>query len=129
MLHERLPDDYLNLKPSFYSFRKEQAFKRLEAMINFVESHQCRQRFIIEYFDQNIPDCGRCDYCRSKSKEAEISINELLLNYLKEPKGMEEILTGFDLIHHPTVKQLLREWLIEEKINFEDRLFSLNRKS
>ena len=129
ILHERLPDDYLNLKPSVYSFRKEQALKRLDAMIQFVEIHQCRQRFIIEYFDQNIPDCGRCDFCRSKSKESEVSINDLLLNYLKQPKGMEEILAGFDIIHHPTVKQLLREWLIEEKINFEDRLFSLNSKA
>lgn len=127
-LRERLPDDYINLKPSVYTFRKEQAFKRLAAMIEFINSNICRQRFIIEYFGQHSPDCGRCDTCRNKQAQHDTaSFTEEIRDILSKPTSMEEILAQFDTIHHPAIKQQLRELLVEEKISFSNHLFSWNR--
>lgn len=125
-LRERLPDDYIQLQPKVYTFRKEQALKRLDAMLEFVSAAQCRQRYIIEYFGQSSPDCGRCDYCRAHTGQASGTVNDQLNELLNKPQSMEEVLQHFDPIHHGTVKQLLREWLVEEKVNFEGRLFSKN---
>jgi ATP-dependent DNA helicase RecQ len=125
-LRERLPDDYINLKASVYTFRKEQAFKRLDAMIAFIHSQQCRQRFIIEYFGQKSSDCGRCDYCRAQKETKTESITDHLKLLLATKISLENILSNFDGIQHDLIKQQLREWLVEEQISFSDHLFSWN---
>jgi ATP-dependent DNA helicase RecQ len=49
-----------------YEVRRLQDRAKLRAMINYCQSAQCRTRFILEYFGEDVePDwqCGNCDAC------------------------------------------------------------------
>jgi len=125
MLRERLPDDYLQLRPEVYTFRKEQAIRRMNAMRELVEGSFCRPRYIIEYFGQFGKDCGKCDYCKAKGNNSE-NLRDAVINLLKTPSSMDELLKQFEISQHQSLKDLLRELLMEERINFSDHRFALN---
>lgn len=49
-----------------YEQRRVQDRAKLRAMINYCQSAQCRTRFILEYFGEDVEDgwrCGNCDAC------------------------------------------------------------------
>lgn len=44
--------------------KKQMAYKKLQAMIRFCESQECRRRNMLGYFGENYADaCGTCDNC------------------------------------------------------------------
>jgi ATP-dependent DNA helicase RecQ len=52
-----------------YQFRKEQFIRRANAMIDYVQSKNCRSSAIASYFGEHDPqDCGVCDNCVKKEK-------------------------------------------------------------
>lgn len=125
-LHERFPDDYLQLKPEVYQFRKERALERLETMRRYVEGKQCRQQYILSYFGQESEVCGKCDRCKenaafSKHPRLELEILELLTS----PRSIDEILEAFDHELGLKIKNLLREMLVDERISFVENKYYL----
>jgi ATP-dependent DNA helicase RecQ len=49
-----------------YEQRRIQDRAKLRAMINYCQSAQCRTRFILEYFGEDVDAdwrCGNCDAC------------------------------------------------------------------
>lgn len=125
-LHERLPDDYISFQPEVYTFRKEKALERVEAMRKYVESRQCRQQFIIEYFGQTSNPCGKCDICKEKvlfSKHPRLEME--ILDVVQTPKTMEEILLSFEEELTLKIKNLIRELLVAERISFSENKYSL----
>ena len=38
---------------------------RVEMVRGYAETDRCRMRFLTTYFGEDVPDCGRCDNCRS----------------------------------------------------------------
>ena len=125
-LHERLPDDYISFQPEVYTFRKEKALERVEAMRKYVESRQCRQQFIIEYFGQTSNPCGKCDICKENvlfSKHPRLEME--ILDVVQTPKTMEEILLSFEEELTLKIKNLIRELLVAERISFSENKYSL----
>lgn len=125
-LHERLPDDYISFQPEVYTFRKEKALDRVEAMRKYVESRQCRQQFIIEYFGQTSQPCGKCDICKENalfSKHPRLEME--ILDVVQTPKTMEEILLFFEEELTLKIKNLIRELLVAERISFSENKYSL----
>lgn len=70
--HDRLHYKDVNLMPERYNELKLMAHKRIGTMVEYVtEDSECRSRFLLRYFGQNdAPDCGTCDVCRSRRKDS-----------------------------------------------------------
>ena len=63
---ERLTSIDLSADLVDYEQRRIQDRAKLRAMINYCQSAQCRTRFILEYFGEDVDtdwQCGNCDAC------------------------------------------------------------------
>ncbi|HLP54598.1 MAG TPA: RecQ family ATP-dependent DNA helicase [Fluviicola sp.] len=127
-LHERKPDDYLEISPEHYLHRKERAFARLHAMRVFVEREECRQVQLIRYFGQETEPCGKCDVCKRKNVlETPKDLSEQILELFTKPLAQREVLLAFHESLHEAVKETLKQLLIEERIVFNSGRYSLRR--
>lgn len=126
-LHERRPNDYLQLSPDVYHFRKKRALDRMQAIRDYVTKEQCRPQQLIAYFGQESPKCGQCDVCKRESKiQDEALRREYILHKLTRPQTLQEILDGFDESQHEQIKSDLKFLLIEQLISFSSPYYSLN---
>ncbi|WP_430402013.1 RecQ family ATP-dependent DNA helicase [Fluviicola sp.] len=128
-LHERFPDDYVELKAEVYHFRKERALERMNVMKRFIEEKHCRPQFIISYFGQKSAPCGKCDYCLEQNLLEKHPRLELELIALLQDKAMTlaEIIAEFDTSFSVKIKSTLRELINQERIVFNAQRFSLPR--
>lgn len=64
-LVNRVDESYLYFSEAIYKTRKDMARKRLEAVLEFVEStEQCRSQLLLAYFGEKKSErCGGCDVC------------------------------------------------------------------
>lgn len=52
-----------------YEARRQQDRERLDAMMHYAQSPQCRMRLLSEYFDQPFEkDCLHCDNCHAHAE-------------------------------------------------------------
>ena len=126
-IHERLPDDYLNLQPEIYVQRKEYAEKRLSAARNFLQANTCRTTEVLHYFGQTSEDCGICDVCRSKmlhESHATYFTTKKILNFLKEPRTEQECLSEIE-ISKENLRKTLKTLHLEEKISYVNGKFQV----
>jgi len=101
-LHERIKTEELNIDHENYLLRKKEYVGRIQSMIDYTQSTQCRSVLIGTYFgDETIKSCGICnnckklDYQKNKSKIATENINEivqLLKSGAKDIKTLSEAL-------------------------------------
>ncbi len=63
-------------------FKKRQMKKIIE-MERFVNSNQCRMKYITNYFGEKISNCGHCDYCVTDSIEIKNDITKECFYILK----------------------------------------------
>jgi ATP-dependent DNA helicase RecQ len=66
----------ITISPENYKFRLKDAERRLDAVINYVESiHKCRSQALLTYFGETESKrCGKCDVCIERNK---IELNDL----------------------------------------------------
>jgi ATP-dependent DNA helicase RecQ len=128
-LHERFPDDYVELKAEVYHFRKERALERMNVMKRFIEEKHCRPQFIISYFGQKSEPCGKCDYCLEQNLLEKHPRLELELIALLEQNTMSlsDIIARYDTSFASKIKTTLRELINQERIVFNEQGFSLPR--
>jgi ATP-dependent DNA helicase RecQ len=127
-LHERKPDDYLEISPEHYLLRKERAFVRLNAMKEFVEREECRQVQLIRYFGQETAPCGKCDVCkRLNALETPKDLTKQIMELFTKPLAQREILMQFHESLHEAVKEALKQLLIDEQIVFNSGRYSIRR--
>ena len=127
-LHERKPDDYLEINPEHYLHRKERAFGRLNAMKEFVEREECRQVQLIRYFGQETAPCGKCDVCkRVNALETPKDLSKQIMEMFTKPLAQREVLMQFHESLHEAVKDALKELLIDEQIVFNSGRYSIRR--
>jgi len=62
-LCRRVEREDIVLPPSVYSERKLQMEQRVQTMIGYIKTNECRSRFLLRYFGEEAPDCGKCDNC------------------------------------------------------------------
>lgn len=68
---ERLTSVDLSADLTDYEARRLQDRAKLRAMIQYCQTAQCRTRFILEYFGEEVEadwECGNCDACDAMSK-------------------------------------------------------------
>lgn len=67
---ERVDSNQISISKEVYHDRKENALKRLESVLHYVESTtKCRSQILLEYFgEKDPPRCGICDVCLERNK-------------------------------------------------------------
>jgi ATP-dependent DNA helicase RecQ len=75
-LTERLDGSSINISDQHYHLRKENAGKRLKAVIDYLETRtKCRSQQLLEYFGEKKANrCGKCDVCIERNK---VDLSEL----------------------------------------------------
>lgn len=127
-LTERLPDSHFSIDPKFYSNRKEDAYKKVNAMLSFLENKTCRNQYLLNYFgESNSNECGLCNVCLNindsdlensdykniKSKiEAELG--------LKKEFEIEQFIIQHPNYSRPNIISTLR-WMSEHDLIYIDR--------
>ncbi len=82
---ERQDAKEIMLSDENYKVLKENALKRMDAMVDFVSLHtKCRSQYLLEYFgEKDTKRCGICDVCQKR--------NDLGLTELEFDKVVEQI--------------------------------------
>lgn len=67
-LQVRTPLERLRITPSSYDVRLAAFRSRIEQVVAYLETSQCRQAFISHYFGMTADECGCCDNCLAIKK-------------------------------------------------------------
>lgn len=126
-LSEMVKSDDLHLSNENYKFRKTEAVKRLDAMINYaLNTTICRSQLLVEYFGQKADKCGICDICiethkRTLSEHEFNSIVDILKPILEiKIQKLDELIDLCPQYPPEKVIQVIR-WLADnEKVNVID---------
>jgi ATP-dependent DNA helicase RecQ len=83
---EKLKIDYKKLNENYLLGQK-----KIDSIVQFVFTRECRFKFILNYFGENLPEykCGKCDICTSVESFSDATSNyleEILLQTLNERK-------------------------------------------
>lgn len=98
------------------------AMKRINDLINFCETSQCRRKYLLSYFgeDYNKEPCPGCDNCINRSEKTDgKEIAGLIYNCLREMRGKSSAGQIADILRGSKNKNIL-------KFN-RDRLNSYNK--
>ena len=126
-LTERMDSKYFHLSDEVYKNRKDDAARRAQAVIDFVNNDRdCRSVQLLRYFGEDIKKtCGKCDVCSSKNK---MSINdkeyqEISANIVRELREKEsdvyEILKTVKEHHEEKVLTTIK-WMLDNNIIKQD---------
>jgi len=81
-----VPDDLLEAAAKYFDLKKIEDKRRLDALVAYAETTQCRVRHMLDYFGEPGPEhCGRCDNCRALGMGAEAGPAVDVLNAPEEP--------------------------------------------
>ncbi|MEY3727285.1 MAG: hypothetical protein RL098_745 [Bacteroidota bacterium] len=116
---ERLPESYLQLKPSIYLERKQSAQTKLDAMQHYCLQATCRAQQLITYFGQTSDTCGQCDVCQPRTLH-----ESTLFDFLSEARSIEELERQF-FCAKTALETMIRPHLLTEKIKFKAGKFYL----
>lgn len=115
----------MTMSNAVYRDRKEDAGKRIEAIINFVNNNsECRSVQLLRYFGENIKHtCGKCDVCSKNgrlSNETFEHIKQLTVGQLRnKPTSISEILKLSAPVPSEQVLDVLR-FLLDNRVIAKD---------
>ncbi len=112
------------LSPETYLLRKENARRKLDAVIGYVrENTLCRNRYLIQYFGEDLKEnCGFCDVCLEKravdlSPALQATLFDTIKPFLAErPRSLRELLDAFPAERQEALSRLWRTLLAEERL-------------
>lgn len=127
---ERLDDRSIYISPENYLHRKEKYENKLKAIENYAfNTSECRSVTLLKYFGQeDSPDCGNCDFCRSKdvvySSEEIEKLRQSILERLKEKDLLPEEIYSIDKYDSEIISSVISQLLDDEHVfyNKEGRL-------
>ncbi len=133
----RIDSKSMRLSKENYSDRKKAAMKRMQAVLDYIQSaNHCRSQILLKYFgEKDAGRCGRCDVCldRNKINVSELEFSKVLEKIkpaLKErPQALNELL--FIAKEFPEDKVInVIMWLVDnEKVDVnEDQLYSWRKQ-
>lgn len=126
-LTERLNISNISLSEDVYKNRKEDADRRLQSVIDFVNNDEiCRSVQLLRYFGENIKNtCGRCDVCSSRNrndvdnKEYKI-ISDIIISELKENSApIYEVVNNIKTYKEEKIVETIR-WMVDNNIIRQD---------
>ncbi len=116
LLTERMDSRHFHLSDEVYKNRKDDAAKRAQAVIDFVNNDKvCRSVQLLRYFGEDIKkSCGKCDVCSSQNKmninEKEYQdISENIIHELRESdSNIYNVLNKINQYHEEKVLKTIR---------------------
>ncbi len=125
LLRERVNSSNFMIDLESLNLRKERRRRGLDKMLDYIDSGECRQRFILDYFDVYLKmDCGVCDRCKARSqrkmsRQDFLRIKEKMLAILsRESAPVQELIESLDeeerFVTH-VLQSLLDDAIIEKK--------------
>ncbi len=132
---ERLDTKYFNLSDEVYKNRKNDAAKRVQAVIDFVNNdNDCRSVQLLRYFGEDIKKtCGKCDVCSSKNKmnvnKTEYQdISESIIYELRESESdIYNVLNKINKYHEEKVLNTIRIMIDNNIIKDDNGILKYNK--
>lgn len=125
-LEERLPETHFYLKPEVLKTRKEVAFEKFSYVLDYLTKEVCRSIQLVSYFGQKGLPCGICDICKRTQTNKENnskSIQEMLLEYLENPKTFIEIKVHLGQANEDDIREVLFDLLDNQRITFDGKMY------
>jgi ATP-dependent DNA helicase RecQ len=126
-LLNRAPAEYLHIDQDHYLKRKKQYQKRLDAMMDYIQtSNKCRSNLITAYFGETtVKFCGNCDNCLKRKKTTlQLKDFQLIADTIKQlaVKGttINEVLLLGDSFTIEDLWEVLRFLESEQIIHIEE---------
>lgn len=125
----RVEPRHIDIPKEVYEKGKSRLENRINSMIAYAENeNQCREKILLEYFDETATDCGRCDICIERKKKRKNSIQEIQegIFYMLslKPCGISDFTTTLSFDNKEIINQL-RFLCDEGKIKCNGEIFSL----
>jgi len=124
-LQDRIKADELNIDHESYFKRKMEFVQRIDNMISYSKSMDCRAMYIGNYFgDDALEDCGTCDACMHKknshtSVDAFSATSRKIIELLGEkPSTIGAIVKESGSAEY-TVREVLKAMIAEEKVSID----------
>ncbi|RFC53874.1 RecQ family ATP-dependent DNA helicase [Brumimicrobium aurantiacum] len=127
LLHERLPDDYMQIDKKVYQIRKDVANKKLESLIGFIQQPICRSILLLKYFGQEGKACGKCDVClaEERSNYSGEELQEIIQQLLRTKSySMEELIFELKGVEKHYLNGILNWMMDENLVHYEAGVFS-----
>ena len=130
----RVPAEELTIDLKAYHKRRDAYVSRANAMIAYIQTNDCRSRFISHYFgEENATDCGVCDNClRRKNRsltttEFENISAAILAQVSTNHTSIEKLLTHLSKVPREKAWKVIEFLQAEKKIRVDDsgNLFTL----
>jgi ATP-dependent DNA helicase RecQ len=125
----RVNVESLTLTESNYNTLKQHATERLEAMLHYVDSTQCRSSFLLQYFgEQSSQPCGICDRCiQSHSTTPQLAVRDdlrtaILKHLQQQPLRVDELLEKISGVEESTLVDTLRTLVDERTVSINQSL-------
>jgi ATP-dependent DNA helicase RecQ len=100
-LRERVSQENLTLTESLYEFRKQRHREKMEAMLAYCETADCRSYQLVRYFgEQNAHRCGHCDVCIAQRKALKINAEYEVIQFRILEIIQREAVDAHFLINH-----------------------------
>ncbi|NQT77855.1 MAG: RecQ family ATP-dependent DNA helicase [Bacteroidetes bacterium] len=137
MAQGRIDSKSMKLSKENYSDRKKAALKRMQAVLDYIQSaNHCRSQILLKYFgEKDAGRCGKCDVCldRNKINVSELEFSKVLEKVkpaLKErPHALNELLFVAKEFPEDKVINVIM-WLVDnEKVDVnEEQLYSWRKQ-
>jgi len=124
-LTERKDAKSLTLNEKKIVQRDKERRQKMKSMINYLENqHQCRQQFILSYFNEDYKKlCGICDYCLNQKYEVDVDPSQYRVQILAElnnsPLSTDMLVSRIDLKNKKEVIDTIREMIDRREIKFD----------
>ena len=134
-LTEHQDTKHFSLSDDVYKDRKEDATRRVQAVIDFVNNDdECRSVQLLRYFGERIKTrCGKCDVCSIRNKmkindEEYKNISEIILGELK--KRIVPLYETPSLAKHHLEEKVLEtvRWMLDNGVIEQDENGNLREK-
>lgn len=128
----RVDDAHLNLNRQYMDERKAVFRKKMEAVLTYAETSNCRSQMLLTYFDEKNPlKCGVCDVCLEEKKKYQSTdrldflTNEIIQLLRDEPISLDELVTALSLGSEKERIEIIRSLLDAGKIKSDGEKYYL----
>jgi ATP-dependent DNA helicase RecQ len=108
----RIPVESLTLTESHYSTLKQHAAERLDAILKYIHSSDCRSQTLVQYFGEHtLQPCGICDNClhshKTKTTAADLG-SQIIALLSQQPLRADQIMEKLASADETAIRETLR---------------------
>ena len=134
-LTERLDTRHFHLSDDVYRNRKNDAAKRIQAVIDFVNNDKiCRSVQLLRYFGENInKECNKCDVCSSANKmhindkEYQDISNDIIFQLKENESDVYNVINKINKYHEEKILNTIRLMIDNGIIENDNGILKYNK--